>query len=62
MEGVRFGLIISAFLWLPKMIFDYANINFPGSWPLIWFMFGLIATVLSGIISAFLYKSAKQNK
>ena len=62
MEGVRFGLIISAFIWLPKMIFESANINFPGSWPLIWFMFGLIATVLSGIISAFIYKTVTKYK
>lgn len=60
MEGIRFGLIISSLIWLPKMIFEYANFNFPGSWPLIWFMFGIIATVISGIVSAFIYRPAKE--
>jgi len=59
MEGVRFSLIISALICIPKMIFEYANFNFPGSWPLIWFMFGIIATVISGIVSAFIYRPVK---
>lgn len=60
MEGVRFGIIIGAFIWLPKMIFEYANFNYPGSWPLIWFMFGLIGTVIGGIICALIYRPIKK--
>ena len=62
MEGVRFGIIIGAFIWLPKMIFDYANFNFPGSWPLIWFIFGVIASVIGGIISALIYRPIKKTE
>ena len=59
-EGFRFGIIIGAFIWLPKMIFEYANFNFPGSWPLIWFIFGVIASVFGGIISALIYRPIKK--
>ena len=60
MEGIRFGLIISALIWIPKVIFEYANFNFPGTWPLMWFMFGVIATVLCGIVAAFIYRPIKK--
>ena len=60
MEGVRFGIIISGLIWLPKLIFEYANFNYPGSWPLIWFIFGVIATVLGGVISAIIYRPIKK--
>jgi len=59
-EGVRFGIVIGAFIWFPKMIFDYANFNYPGSWPLIWFIFGLIGTVIGGIICALIYRPIKK--
>ena len=60
-EGVRFGIIISLFLWFPKLIFEYANLNYPGSWPLIWFIFGVTATVISGIAAAFIYRPVKSD-
>ncbi len=61
-EGLRFGLVMSLLLWFPKMLFEYANFNFPGSWPLIWFIFGVIATILSGIMCAFIYRPVKKTE
>ena len=60
MEGVRFGIVIGALLWFPKMIFEYANMNLPGSWPLFWFLFGVIGSIISGIICAFIYRAPKK--
>lgn len=60
MEGVRFGVVIIAFLWFPKMIFEYANMNFPGSWPLFWFLFGAVSSVICGVICAFIYRAPKK--
>ena len=61
-EGLRFGLVIGSFLWCPKILFEYANFNFPGSWPLIWFIFGVIATIFSGIMCAFIYRPTKKTE
>ena len=60
-EGLRFGIIISAFLWFPKMIFEYANMNLPGSWPLFWFLFGVISSIIGGVICAFIYRESSKS-
>lgn len=56
MEGVRFGLIIWAFLSIPSIYGQYMVYPLPYSLILQWLVYDLIILVILGILVSLLYK------
>ncbi len=58
MEGVRFGLLIGVFFSLPMALGSYASMPMPFSLAVGWFVYGVIETIILGILAALIYKPA----
>ena len=56
MEGVRFGVIIGLFVSIPMAFGTYAMIAIPGSLACQWLIYGLIETIILGIVVAAIYR------
>jgi hypothetical protein len=58
MEGVRFGLLIGVFFSLPMSLGTYSSMPITGTIAIGWFVYGVIETIILGILAALLYKPA----
>jgi multisubunit Na+/H+ antiporter MnhC subunit len=56
MEGVRFGLIIWAFISIPSIYGQYMVYPLPYSLILQWLVYDLVTLVIMGILVSLLYK------
>ena len=56
MEGLRFGLYIGLFMYLTSSFGMYTILPVPFSLALAWFIYGLIQSLLMGLIAALIYK------
>lgn len=56
LEGLRFGLIIGVFFSLPMSIGTYVTQPFPFNLALYWFIFGVIDSMIIGIVASLIYK------
>ena len=59
LEGLRFGLIIGLFLYIPMALGSYTVMPIPFSLAIYWFICGIIQVAIIGIIAALIYKPAK---
>jgi hypothetical protein len=55
LEGVRFGLLIGLFWAIPMAYGSYAMYPIPYSLALQWFLYGLVESILAGIVVALVY-------
>lgn len=60
MEGARYGFYIGLFMNLMASTAQNVFYPVPASLALKWFIFGLIQSVILGIVTAFIYKPAEQ--
>jgi len=58
LEGVRFGVVIGLFTSIPMAYGTYAMIAIPYSLALQWFAYGMVETIVMGIVVALVYKPA----
>jgi len=58
LEGVRFGVIIGLFTSIPMAYGTYVMIAIPYSLALQWFIYGMVETIVMGIVVALVYKPA----
>lgn len=56
MEGVRFGAIIGVLMSIPMAYGMYAMLPVPYSLALQWFIYGLIETIVLGVVAAAVYR------
>ncbi len=54
-EGARFGAIIGLFFAIPQAYESYALLPIPHSLALSWFLSGLVASIILGVIFSALY-------
>ena len=55
-EGVRFGAIIGVYVSVPMAYGMYVMLAVPYSLALQWFLYGMIETILLGIVAALVYR------
>lgn len=60
MEGIRYGLVIWAFVTIPGYYGQYMIYDLPYSMVIKWVMFDLVLMVLMGIVAALIYKPAEK--
>ena len=60
MEGVRYGLIIWAFVSIPSIYNQYMIYPLPYSLILQWLLYDLIIVVIIGVLVALIYKPAEE--
>jgi len=59
-EGLRYGLLIGCLMSVPMSFSMYVTQPFPFSLAVYWLVFGIIATMILGIVLAAVYKPAQQ--
>ena len=62
MEGLRFGFYIGLFWSLVSAYQSYAFVPMPYSLALKWFIFGMIESLILGVVAALVYKPASAAK
>ncbi len=56
MEGARYGLYIGLLMALPAAYDSYAVYPIPYGYAFQWFLYGMIQTIILGVVAALLYK------
>lgn len=56
MEGVRFGALIGLFVSLPMAYDTYTVMPIPYDLALKWFLSGMVASIVLGVVAALVYK------
>jgi hypothetical protein len=59
LEGLRYGVIIGLFLYIPMALGSYTVMPIPFSLSVYWFICGLIQITIVGIVAALIYRPAK---
>jgi hypothetical protein len=62
MEGLRFGFYIGLFWGLVSSYQSYAFVPMPYSLAFQWFIYGMIMSLILGVVAALLYKPAVASK